>query len=71
MTKTSFYCDKCNRQVDNVDLFGAYLKIKTERGFITCSNRAEKFIDRWCMDEMLLCSDCTHHLIDHLIEHEG
>ena len=63
MIKYSYYCDRCGKEINNTNIEASDLKITTEREFQPHSNLAEKFIDRWCMDSMLLCSDCTHTVI--------
>lgn len=71
MIKYSYYCDRCGKEINNTDIEASALKITTERDFQPHSNRAEKFIDKWNGDCLLLCSACTHYVIDYLVIHEG
>ena len=64
MIKYSYYCDRCGKVINNKNIEASVLKITTEKEFQPHSNRVEKFIDLWNVDWMLLCSDCTHHVID-------
>lgn len=66
MIKYSYYCDRCGKEINNTNTESGVIKITTEREFQSHSNHAGKFIDRWCMDSMLLCSDCIHGLITFL-----
>ena len=70
MIKYSYYCDRCGKEINNTNIEACALKITTEREFQPHSNRAEKFIDRWNGDRLLLCSDCTHYVMDYLVSHD-
>lgn len=63
MIKYSYYCDRCRKEINNTNIEASALKITTEIEFQPHSNRVEKFINKWKGERMLLCGDCTHHVI--------
>ena len=71
MTKISYYCDRCRKEIECRDRKSMNIKIFAERVFEPHSNRAEKYIDENNNEWSLLCSACSHYLIDFLLIHEG